>query len=110
MCAHIANEQPIIKVVIRSLDCEYLVDKEGRWGLTRDRSKAAAFDYLRDRVEEQLQELRRKRGLVLVAEAQDPREAYETCDRCSRRLTPLNVHFDGKQFLCPCCAATSLPA
>jgi hypothetical protein len=108
-CASTTNEQPAIKVLLRSLDCEYIAGKEGRWGLTRDRSKATAFDYLRDRVDEQLQVLRKTRGLILVAEAKDPREAYETCDRCSRTLLPLNAHFDGKQFLCPCCAAT-LPA
>jgi hypothetical protein len=104
-CASTTNERPAIKVLIRNLDCEYIVGKNGRWGLTRDRSKATAFDYLRDQVEEQLQVLRKTSGLVLVAEARDPREAYETCDRCSRRLLPLNAHFDGKLFLCPCCAA-----
>ncbi len=108
-CAPTTNKSPVIKVLIRSLDCEYLAGSKGRWGLTRDRSKAAAFDYLRDRVDEQLQTLRREQGLVLVAEAADPRDAYESCDRCARRGVPLNMQFDGKRFLCPHCAESPRP-
>ncbi len=107
--ASTTNKHPTIKVLIRNLDCEYLADRQKQWGLTRDRSQAAAFDYLQDRVEEILRALRRRRGLVLVAEAQDPAEAYEICDRCARRLTPLNMHFDGKRFLCPRCATPPHP-
>lgn len=106
----IINAQPAIKVLIRSLDCEYLAGRKGRWKLTRNRSKATAFDYLRDRVADHLRVLRKERGLILLAEPKDPREAYETCDRCSRRLTPVNTYFDGNEFLCPRCVECFLPA
>jgi hypothetical protein len=32
-----------------------------------------------------------------------PIEFSERCDLCGRQLAALNVHFDGRQFLCPAC-------
>lgn len=92
-----------IKVLIRSLNGEYLASSNGEWRLTRDRACALVCDYLRDRVAEQLERIERTEGLVLLAELINPRESYEICDRCGRSVSSINTHFDGKNFLCPDC-------
>jgi hypothetical protein len=103
LCVSVINEQQAIKVLLRSLEGEYLAGREGHWGLTRDRSLAVVCDYLRDHVAEQLHHLQRTRGIVLEPEPVDPRDAYETCDRCARSLAFDDAYFDGTEFLCPRC-------
>jgi hypothetical protein len=93
----------IIPVVLRSFDGQYLAGHEGAWCFSQDLNEARVFDYIGDRIPEQLQMLEEDHGLSLSAMPLDPRERYETCDRCGARAMALRVYFDGRQFLCPAC-------
>jgi len=98
-----------IKVLIRSLTGEYLAGTEGQWRLTKDRSTAIVCDYVRDCIADQLQRLERTEGLILLAEPVNPKESYESCDRCGRHVAPVHAHFDGRHFFCPECRNHALP-
>jgi len=107
LCVPAMNAQHAIKVLIRSLDGGYLAGEEGHWRLTPDRSSAVVCDYLQDHVAEQLQRLNMTRGIALVVEPLDPRDAYETCDQCGDVLETGDAHFDGLRFLCPRCQSAT---
>jgi hypothetical protein len=98
------NARRIIKVLIGSLDgTAFLTAQQGQWGFTKDRAQAAVFDYLDDRVAEQLERLERDHGIVLKPVPLDLKEVYETCDRCDQMVAPFRAYFDGKHFLCDQC-------
>ncbi len=92
-----------IKVLIRNEDGLYLAGDARHWEFTSDRERARVFDYLRDRVAEQLDLIQNAYGSAWAAVRADPREAYEVCDRCGRRIVSFKTFFDGKQFLCAEC-------
>jgi hypothetical protein len=92
-----------IKVRIRNSAGQYLVGDPISWGFSNDVSRAMVLDYQRHRVAEQLELIRRNHGVALEAVPVDPREVYETCDRCERLVTPFAAFFDGARFFCPDC-------
>jgi hypothetical protein len=101
------NDREAIKVLIVNDDGQYLAGTAFEWEFTEDRAKAKVFDYHRDRVAERIDMVRRAQGRVWIAVRVDPREVYETCDRCGLRLRALRVYFDGGRFLCPACRETA---
>ncbi len=98
-----------ILVLICNADGQYLADSGGPGELTRDRTRAAIFDYLRDRVAERIEVANRVHGTAWKPVLADPREGFETCDRCGRRVFAFNAFFDGRQFLCPACRDCARP-
>lgn len=67
--------------------------------------QAIVFDYLEHRVAEQLEIIRKTQGLALEIEEVEPKEILETCDGCARLVSPFNILFDGRSFLCTDCRA-----
>ena len=96
-------EKHTTKVYIRGQDGAYLTGAGAEWEFTADRRKATVFDYLHDRIAEQLEGLRRDQGIVLVVEAVDPREIHESCDKCEQLVSPTKAFFDGTKFVCGDC-------
>jgi hypothetical protein len=96
-----------VKVLIVNDDGQYLAGTATAWEFTEDRSRARVFDYLKDRVAEQIELVRRAHGRVWIAVKLDPLETYEFCDRCGCRMVAPRAFFDGKQFLCPDCREVS---
>jgi hypothetical protein len=92
-----------IKVMLRSPDGRYVAGHEAGWLLTDDSTRARVFDFVGDRIAEQLQNLQRSSGATWVAVPVDPREGYEICDGCGQRLMAFKIFFDGERFLCPEC-------
>ena len=92
-----------IKVFIRSPDGAYLRGAGAKWELTPERIKATVFDYVRDRIAEQLEGIRKNHGLPLVAVLVTAEDIHETCDSCEQIVVPSRAFFDGKQFLCGAC-------
>ena len=97
------QEHHAIKVLLRSLDGKYLAGHRGAWTFAEDRKDAHVFDYVADRIPEQLEALECRHGLVLTAVALDPRDRYEVCDRCGRKMMSLKTFFDGNHYLCLDC-------
>jgi hypothetical protein len=97
------NEREAVKVVIVNDDGQYLAGTATDWEFTDDRNRATVFDYWSDHVAERIELVRRAHGRVWVAVKLDPREVYEFCDRCGRRLRAFKTFFDGEQFLCDEC-------
>ena len=91
------------KVFIRDPRGKYLAQDANGLFFTEDRSVALVFDYRADAVAEQLEEIGKTYGIVLVADPVPPEEIYETCDRCQDLFMPFMTFFDGKQFLCADC-------
>jgi hypothetical protein len=91
------------KVFIRSSDGAYLTGAGAKWEFTPERAKATVFDYLRDRIAEQIEGIRKTSGLTLVVVIVNPEEIHETCDGCEQVVAPSKAFFDGKQFLCGDC-------
>ncbi len=102
-----ANEQwsvlPDIKVFIRNPQGHYLARDSNGLFFTNDRALALVMNYRSDAIPEQLEQVRRTQGLVLVADPVPLDEVYETCDRCRELFTPFMMYFDGKRFLCEDC-------
>jgi len=96
-------EKNAIKVYIRAQDGAYLTGAGAEWEFTVDRRKAAVFDYVHDRIAEQLEGLRRDQGIALVVERVDPKEIHESCDQCEQLVAPAKAFFDGRKFLCGDC-------
>jgi hypothetical protein len=92
-----------VKVFIVNDDGQYLAGTATEWEFTDDRSKATIFDYWGDRVAERIELVRKVHGRVWIAVQPDPREVYEFCDRCGRRLRAMRMFFDGRHFLCDNC-------
>jgi hypothetical protein len=97
------NDREAIKVLIVNDDGQFLAGTAIEWEFTYDRSRAKVFDYHQDRVAERIELVRKAEGKVWIAVKVDPREVYEFCDRCGRRLRAFRVFFDGAQFLCAEC-------
>lgn len=100
------NDREAIKVLIVNDDGQYLAGTATEWQFTEDRTRARVFDYVGDRVAEQIELVRRAHGRVWIAVKLDPLEVYEFCDRCGCRMRAFRAFFDGQQFLCSDCKAT----
>jgi hypothetical protein len=98
------NDREAVKVLIVNDDGQYLAGTATDWEFTDDRSRAAVFDYSADRVAERIELVRKAHGRVWIAVRLDPREVYEFCDRCGRRMRALRTFFDGQLFLCGACS------
>jgi hypothetical protein len=99
------NDCESVKVLIVNDDGQYLAGTAIDWQFTDERSKARVFDYVADRVAERIELVRKAHGRVWIAVKLDPREVYEFCDRCGRRMRAFKAFFDGQQFLCDDCRA-----
>lgn len=97
------NDRTSVKVLIVNDDGRYLTGTSTAWEFTEDRSKARVFDYVEDEVAEKIEMVRKVQGRVWIAVKLDPREIYEFCDRCGRRMLAAKAFFDGEQFLCGGC-------
>ncbi len=97
------NDREAVKVLIVNDDGQYLAGTAFAWEFTDDRGKARVFDYAADRVAERIELVRKVHGRVWIAVRLDPREVYEFCDRCGRRMRALKTFFDGQRFLCNDC-------
>ena len=91
------------RVVIQTADGLYLAGGSGSWHFTPQRQEATVFQYLGDRVAQQLEQLRKSNGAVLEAVPVPMEEVYEVCDGCKELFPPAMVLFDGKVFLCADC-------
>ena len=96
-----------LKVRIRNAAGQYLAGDPSNFGFSWDISRAIVFDYDGHRVAEQLEYIRASQGLALEVVPVDPREVYETCDRCERLMTSYTAYFDGAGFYCPDCRANA---
>lgn len=97
------KDRVAIKVLIVNDDGQYLAGTATHWEFTEDRRQARVFDYIGDRVADQIELVRRAYGKVWIPVRLDPREAYEFCDRCGARMVAFRAYFDGGQFLCEGC-------
>ena len=94
-------------VRVRNSEGQYLVGTGGQLEFCSDIKKARVFDCRRDQVEYQLAWVRLAHGISLEAEPVDPKEIYETCDRCGRLALSFQIFFDGKRYLCAECRDSS---
>jgi hypothetical protein len=92
-----------IHVILRDGGGRYLAGERDMWSFTEDVSQAKVFDFIRDRISEQVETLRRDHGLELSIVAVDPVERYEICDVCGHRMMPYSTFFDGKRYFCRDC-------
>jgi hypothetical protein len=92
-----------VKVLIVNDDGQYLSGTATEWEFTDERHRAKVFDYVGDRVAEQIELVRRAHGRVWIAVKLDPMEVYEFCDRCGCRMRSLRTYYDGTRFLCADC-------
>jgi hypothetical protein len=97
------QDREAVKVFIVNDDGQYLTGTAMYWEFTEDRAKARVFDYFEDQVAERIELIRKAHGRVWIAVKLDPREVYEFCDRCGRRMRALRTFFDGQKFLCGDC-------
>ena len=97
------SERQAIHVILRDGYGRYLAGQRNRWSFTEDFTQARVFDFLRDRIAEQVEALHREHGLALSVVAIDPSERYEVCDTCGERAMPYNIYFDGTRFECFTC-------
>jgi formylmethanofuran dehydrogenase subunit E len=98
------NDPHAIKVILRNQEGNYLAGEFEQDEFTNERAKARVFDCVQDSVRERLDSMRKTRGSAFVAVRVDPREAYEICDQCGRRVMSFRALFDGARFLCDQCA------
>jgi hypothetical protein len=91
------------KVFIKGPDGTYLSASGKQWAFTEHRNKATVFDYVRDRIAEQVEGIRKTHGITLLIVAVDPKEIHERCDGCDQLVAPAKAFFDGKQFFCGNC-------
>ena len=101
----IVQDPLAVKVRIRNREGRYLTRGDSDSSFSDDPSRAIVFDYLRHHVAEQLEELRRTRGIFLEAMPVDPAEVYEICDLCREYISPFDTFFDGGRFFCFECLA-----
>lgn len=97
------SDRHTIHVVLRDGYGRYLAGERNLWSFTEDLSQARVFDFLRDRIAEQLETLHREHGLSLGVVPVDAMERYETCDRCGQRTMPYSIFFDGNRYTCSDC-------
>jgi hypothetical protein len=93
-----------IHVVLRDGCGRYLAGQRNSWHFTENFSQARIFDFIKDRIAEQVEQLSRDQSLVLSVVAVDPTERYEVCDVCGNRMMPYSTFFDGKNYFCRDCA------
>ncbi len=98
-----------IHVILRDGCGRYLAGQRDAWLFTEDFSQAKVFDFVRDRIAEQVELLRQKHGLELSIVAVDPIERYEVCDVCGHRTMPYSTFFDGKRYFCRDCRPVQQP-
>jgi hypothetical protein len=98
------NDSHAIKVILQDREGRYLAGNMTQAEFTDERAKARVFDYVQDRVREQIELLHKTHGTTWVAVRVDPREAYEICDLCGRRVMSFKALFDGTRFVCAECA------
>jgi hypothetical protein len=96
-----------LKVRIRNAAGQYLAGDPANFSFSWDISRAVVFDYHGHRVAEQLELIRMNHGVALEAVPVDPREVYETCDRCACLMTSFTAFFDGRKFFCPDCRTSA---
>ncbi|HEV2395001.1 MAG TPA: hypothetical protein VG146_21840 [Verrucomicrobiae bacterium] len=94
-----------IKVVVKADNGMYLATTPDGLGLSNEVYGAVLFDYVDDKVEEKIIQLRQRHGIILQAVPLKMEDVLETCDQCDEKLVPLKAFFDGTQFLCPKCRA-----
>jgi len=92
-----------IHVVLQNCQGKYLAGQPGAWSFSDRIDQARVFDYVADHIPEQLEILEQRHGICLAALPLDPRERFETCDRCGERLMAFKIFFDGREYLCPQC-------
>jgi len=97
------NDSHAIKVILQNQEGRYLAGDLEQGELTDERAKARVLNYVQDGVREQLDALRQTRGISWTVVRLDPREAYEICDQCGRRVMSFKALFDGSRFLCDQC-------
>ncbi|HEY5911308.1 MAG TPA: hypothetical protein VJA21_11965 [Verrucomicrobiae bacterium] len=97
------TEPHAIHVVLQSWDGKYLAGQTGAWSFSDQIDQARVFDYIADRIPEQLEKLEQGHGISLAVLPLDPRARFETCDRCGERMMAFRIYFDGKEYLCPEC-------
>ncbi len=97
------TEPHAIHVVLQNGEGKYLAGEQGAWSFSEHLDQARVFDYVSDHIPEQLEILEQDHGVYLSVLPLDPRERYETCDRCGMRLMAYKIFFDGHEFLCPQC-------
>jgi hypothetical protein len=100
------NDRHAIHVVIRNFCGQYLAGNQGAWVFSNHLEQARIFDYVADRIPEQLALLERDHGLILDVVPIDPRERYETCDHCGKQVMAFRAYFNGREYLCPECRKT----
>ncbi len=100
------NDRHAIHVVIQNFNGQYLAGHQGAWVFSSNLEDARVFDFVADHIPEQLEILKSRHGLDLAAVPVDPRERYESCDRCGDRVMSFRIFFDGKEYLCPDCRET----
>jgi hypothetical protein len=99
------RERHAIHVILRDGCGRYLAGQKDAWLFTEDFSQAKVFDFIRDRIGEQVEMLRQKHGLELSIVPVDPIERYEVCDFCGHRGMPYSTYFDGQHYFCHDCLA-----
>lgn len=99
----ILEELADVRVLIVNAHGKYLAQDSHGVFFTNDRSAAMVLNYLADHVPEQLEQIRKRQGIVLQAVPVPPADIYESCDRCKELFMPSMTFFDGKSFLCPDC-------
>jgi hypothetical protein len=92
-----------LRVRLRTPEGLYLSADSKGWTFLTDRSRASVFDYVEDKIEENLKSIARVRGLVLKATPVEPTEILEVCDECHGLVDSPSAFFDGKHFFCPYC-------
>jgi len=91
------------KVFIQTENGAYLTGSGTQWEFTGERTRGTVFDYVEDRISEQLEAILRTHGIALVAVPVDPAEIHEACDDCACLVAPARAFYDGKKFLCDYC-------
>ncbi len=94
-----------LKVRIRNAEGKFLILGYREVWFTGDPKRAQVFDYYRQDIAQQLEDLRESIGIVLEAEPISPNDIYETCDWCKHSAMPQHLFFDGQKYLCHECKA-----
>lgn len=97
------RERHAIHVVLRDGYGRYLAGEKNSWAFTDDFAAARVFDFVTDRIAEQVEVLRRNYGLELSIIAVDPLDRYEICDVCGHHAMAYSTFFDGHRYFCPDC-------
>lgn len=97
------RERHAIHVVLRDGYGRYLAGQGKTWSFSEDFGAARVFDFVSDRIAEQVEVLRRDHGLQLSIIAVDPLDRYEICDICGHHAMAYSTFFDGRQYYCPDC-------